>query len=98
MKESATEQSENEALDGGTLIPCSANLTCNAADPELRIRSFSERFLENLLYFQIIYLQDSYVLWAGDIPPKMESLYVALPLKFVRCFEDTSNQFASSLL
>eukprot|EP00741_Cyanophora_paradoxa_P004070 tig00000767_g3952.t1 len=52
------------------------------AESRLRIDAFEERIGETSLHFQIAHLTDSFFVWVGTSPPKLQNLDVSFPIKF----------------
>jgi len=64
----------------------------------LEIIQFNDVFMEMKLFFQIIFLQDSFQVWIGSIPPRIGSLCVAFPSSFVKDpFPCTTSLLGSSI-
>lgn len=48
------------------------------------VRRFEDVFLETPVYFLLVALRDTYLLWVGSVPPRLDHMAVAVPTRFVR--------------
>lgn len=51
-------------------------------EPTLQMHQFSELFVDRKIFFQIIFLKDSYFVWIGTEPSHFGSLSVSMPNPF----------------
>eukprot|EP00823_Brevimastigomonas_motovehiculus_P008252 TRINITY_DN7533_c0_g1_i1.p1 TRINITY_DN7533_c0_g1~~TRINITY_DN7533_c0_g1_i1.p1 ORF type:complete len:192 (-),score=89.24 TRINITY_DN7533_c0_g1_i1:171-746(-) len=56
----------------------SPTLSYELCEPKWNIHSFSDLYMDNSIFFQLITLKDSLFVWIGDKDIKMESLSLAL--------------------
>ena len=50
----------------------------------MSVRRFEDVFLETPVYFLLVALRDTYLLWVGSVPPRLDHMAVAVPTRFVR--------------
>ena len=55
---------------------------CQPAEPKIKVHNFSDKVLDSTVHFQVLKLEDSFLLWVGSTP-NMENLAMAMATKFV---------------
>lgn len=48
----------------------------------MSVRRFEDVFLETPVYFLLVALRDTYLLWVGSVPPRLDHMAVAVPTRF----------------
>jgi hypothetical protein len=49
-------------------------------EPKIQIESFTEKFMDDNIYFQLYIMNNSFYLWIGLNPPQLKNLSVAVKL------------------
>jgi hypothetical protein len=60
------------------------------------VRRFEDVFLETPVYFLLVALRDTYLLWVGSVPPRLDHMAVAVPTRFVPPLSNAKGQAARS--
>lgn len=66
--------------------------TLQIVPSQIEIHSFSDMVMDVPIYFQIVFLKESYCIWIGNAPPRLDNLAFAMPTPFVRSMIGTQIQ------
>jgi len=51
-------------------------------EPTIQIHQFTDTFLDTKIFFQVIFLKDSFFIWMGSGPPQLGHLSLSMKSKF----------------
>lgn len=65
-------------------------------EPKIQIESFTEKFMDDNIYFQLYIMNNSFYLWIGLNPPQLKNLSVAVKLPQVIALVITSKKITKN--